>query len=265
LLTPVSEGAYGDGLTGLARVGPLGEVQGVSKLVEVHVLDMVTRGESAVLALRWEATGPGGRLFPALDADIWLTPAGERSARLSLAGVYRPPLGALGAGLDRAVFHRVADATVRSLLARVADVLARPQEPTSAVQRTDMTGLPRAPGSTRNALARLPSGRRIRLAEIEHDVPDIPDRQVQLADGVLDLPGSRMVAHQPECHFESEPRGEQPSHHEVGHAPGDAVAVLHQEQHRVRPVACPPGRGIARRPYARLVWFRYRSVAERHG
>jgi hypothetical protein len=58
-LTPVSEGAYGDGLTGLARVGPLGEVQGVSKLVEVHVLDMVTRGESAVLALRWEATGPG--------------------------------------------------------------------------------------------------------------------------------------------------------------------------------------------------------------
>ena len=56
----------------------------------------------------------------------------------------------------------------------------------------------RAPGSTRKALiARLPSGRRIRLAEIEHDVPDIPDRQVQLADGVLDLPGSRMVAHQP--------------------------------------------------------------------
>jgi len=111
----------------------------------------------------------------------------------------------------------------------------------------------RAPGSTRNALTRLPSGRRIRLMEIEHDVPDIPDRQVQLADGFLNLPGSRMIAHQPQCHFESEPGGEQPVHHEVGHAPGDAVAVLHQEQHRVRPVACPPGRGIARRPYARLV------------
>ena len=54
-------------------------------------------------------------------------PAGEHSARLSLAGVYRPPLGALGAGLDRAVFHRVADATARSLLARVADALTRPQ------------------------------------------------------------------------------------------------------------------------------------------
>jgi len=32
---------------------------------------------------------------------------------------------------------------------------------------------------------------------IEHDVPDIPDRQVQLGDGFLDLPGSRMAADQP--------------------------------------------------------------------
>ena len=104
--------------------------------VEVHIRKVVARGLSAVLALRWEATGPGSRLFPALDADIWLTPAGEHSTRLSLAGVYRPPLGALGAGLDRAVFYRMADATVRSLLARVADALIRPQEPAGAVQET---------------------------------------------------------------------------------------------------------------------------------
>jgi hypothetical protein len=31
---------------------------------------------------------------------------------------------------------------------------------------------------------------------IEHDVPDVPDRQVQPADGFLDLPGSRVAAHQ---------------------------------------------------------------------
>ena len=68
-LTRVSEGAYGDGLTGLVWVGPVGAVSGVSKLVEVHFRDVVTRGESAVLALRWQATGPGGRLFPAL-ADV---------------------------------------------------------------------------------------------------------------------------------------------------------------------------------------------------
>jgi hypothetical protein len=35
-LTRVSEAAYGDGLTGLVRVGSLGAVPGMSKLVEVH-------------------------------------------------------------------------------------------------------------------------------------------------------------------------------------------------------------------------------------
>ena len=88
---------------------------------------------------------------------------------------------------------------------------------------------------------------------IERDVPNIPDRQVQLADGFVDLPGSRMIADKPQCRFESEPRGEQPSYHEVVHARGDAVAVVHQEKSLLRPVACPPGWGITRRPYARLV------------
>jgi len=110
--TPPSQGAYGDGLTGLVRVGPLGTAPGMSKLVEVHFLEVVTRGESAVLALRWEATGPGGRPFPALDADMSLTPAGEHSTRLSLAGStgLRSLLSARA--WDRAVFHRMADATV---------------------------------------------------------------------------------------------------------------------------------------------------------
>ena len=139
-LTRASERAYGDGLTGLVWVGPLGAVPGVSQLVQVHLRDVVTRGEGAVLALRWQAAGPGGRLFPALDADMSLTPAGERSTRLSLAGAYWLPLAALGAGLDPAVYQKVADATVRSLLARVADVLGPPPEPAGTGQGTGRTG-----------------------------------------------------------------------------------------------------------------------------
>ena len=133
LLTRVSQGAYGDGVAGLARVGPLG----VSKLAGVHFLDVAVRGESAVLPLRWQATGPGGRLFPALDADLALTPAAEHATRLSLAGAYRPPFGP--AGLDKAIFHKVAQATVRSLLTRVADALTRPQSPPGAAPETGMT------------------------------------------------------------------------------------------------------------------------------
>ena len=83
---------------------------------------------------------PGVRLFPAPDADISLTPAGEHSTRLSLAGIYRPPLVALGAGLDKAILRRVTDAIVRSMLARMADVLARPQVSSGAAQGTGITG-----------------------------------------------------------------------------------------------------------------------------
>ena len=125
-LTSASEGAYGEGLASLIRVGPIGAVPGASKLVEVRFRDLVIHDGTAVLTLRWEATGPGGGLFPALDADITLAPAGERDTRLTLAGAYRPPLAGLGAGLDRAIMHRVATATIRSLLSRVAEAFAEP-------------------------------------------------------------------------------------------------------------------------------------------
>jgi hypothetical protein len=42
-------------------------------------------------------------------------------ATLTLTGAYRPPLGGVGAALDRALLHRAAAATVRSLLSQVAD------------------------------------------------------------------------------------------------------------------------------------------------
>ena len=125
-LLSASKDAYGEGITGLARVGPLGSAPGLSRLVEVHVRDLPDAADSARLALRWAATGPGGRLFPALDADLTLRPAGEQVTVLALVGAYRPPLGALGAGLNRAILHRVAAATIRTFLSRLADAIAHP-------------------------------------------------------------------------------------------------------------------------------------------
>ena len=114
-LLGTSDDAYG----GLARVG----VAGVSKLVRVQVRELSWTERSAGLALRWEATGAGGALFPVLDADLTLVRVGEDTV-LALAGVYRPPLGSLGEVLDRAILHRVAAATIRSFLAQVAAQLA---------------------------------------------------------------------------------------------------------------------------------------------
>jgi hypothetical protein len=119
LLRRASDDAYRDLGNGLARVGPLGAAPGISKLVVVRFSDMAVHQDFAVVAMRWEATGPGGALFPALDADIKLTPAGDDVAILAVSGVYRPPLGGLGAGLDRMVLRRVAQATVRTFTNRI--------------------------------------------------------------------------------------------------------------------------------------------------
>ena len=119
-LASAAEAAYGEGVTELIKVGPLGSEPGTSKMVEVRFRNLVERDDYAGLAVRWEATGPGGGLFPALDADIMVMPAGERSSKLRLTGSYRPPLGALGSALDAAILHRVARATIRAFLNRLA-------------------------------------------------------------------------------------------------------------------------------------------------
>ena len=73
-----------------------------------------------VIPLRWTATDAPG-LFPSLDADLEVAPHGAGSTQLSISARYRPPLGPLGEVIDRAVLHRVAEATVKDFLDRVAD------------------------------------------------------------------------------------------------------------------------------------------------
>jgi hypothetical protein len=133
LLGP-SEDAYDHEAEGLTRVG----IPGLSKLVRVQIRDLASTEESVGLAIRWEASGPGGGLFPVLDADIRLARAGARAAVLAVAGVYRPPLGPLGQALDRAILHRAAAATIRGFVIQVAASLA--DQPTGCTAFQDEPG-----------------------------------------------------------------------------------------------------------------------------
>jgi hypothetical protein len=118
-----SDRAYHDGIAQTLRVGPSAAV---SHLVRAEFRDLVARGDSSVLTLRWEATGPASALFPVLDADITITPHGQDQTLLRLDGSYRPPLGSLGAGLNRAVLHRAATATIRAFITSISEALAHP-------------------------------------------------------------------------------------------------------------------------------------------
>ena len=77
-----------------------------------------------LLPIEWRPASAQS-LFPTLDADIEIAPLGGRT-HLSITARYDPPLGTVGRALDRALLHRVAEATIKDFLDRAAEELARP-------------------------------------------------------------------------------------------------------------------------------------------
>ena len=99
----------------------------VSREVLIEVGDFEPRGITrSVVPLRWRA-GSGRLLFPQLTADLEVSAVllDPPLTQLTLDGSYAPPLGALGAGADRLVLHRLAEATVHRFVHEVADRLRR--------------------------------------------------------------------------------------------------------------------------------------------
>ncbi|MBV9311281.1 MAG: hypothetical protein JOZ73_10630 [Solirubrobacterales bacterium] len=80
------------------------------------------RGDRLILPIHWWASGAAA-LFPRLEADLELAPLGDASTEITLMGRYDPPLAARGRQADRLLLHRVAEASVRSFLTRVAAAL----------------------------------------------------------------------------------------------------------------------------------------------
>lgn len=127
-LADASQVAYQGGIDQLVRVGPFGDMPGASRLVRVRFVDPVYGDDAMTVGVRWEAAGAAGGLFPVLDANIRLSGDGGQGSRVVLTACYRLPLGAIGAGLDRLVLHKVATATIKTFLARVAGVLEGTRE-----------------------------------------------------------------------------------------------------------------------------------------
>jgi hypothetical protein len=94
----------------------------VEKRVQVEIREPVRFPSKTVLPLHWAATGPHA-LFPELDADIEIAPLGSDWSQLAISARYRPPLGFVGTAIDRALLHRVAEATIKDFLDRAAVAL----------------------------------------------------------------------------------------------------------------------------------------------
>jgi Rrf2 family iron-sulfur cluster assembly transcriptional regulator len=100
------------------RLGPAGPAW-LGKAATVRLGKPDAGGKVVEVPLSWEATGPAG-LFPRFQGSLRLTELERGRCELALSGNYRPPLGRAGQALDGAVLARVARATARSFLRRVA-------------------------------------------------------------------------------------------------------------------------------------------------
>jgi hypothetical protein len=133
-LRRASEDAYRRGIAGL----PGAAAQRSPGLAQVSVREVAGSDDAAGLAVRWEAAGADGGLFPVLDADLKLSPMAAQVTVLALAGAYRP-LPAPGGAPPRDAVRRAGAATARNFLGRVAAGITGQPGPAP---------LPYPPGST---------------------------------------------------------------------------------------------------------------------
>ena len=125
-LDGMAAAAYREGEEIRARIGVV-ESPAVAKTVRLEVGEPVGEDGTMLLPVVWEATGTPG-LFPRMEAEVVLAALGPALTQLSLRGSYRPPLGPIGRVLDRALLHRVAEASVKGFVDRIARALQTHQE-----------------------------------------------------------------------------------------------------------------------------------------
>lgn len=94
----------------------------VRKRVEVELGDAVKTAAWTEIPLSWRATFPQ-KLFPMMTGKIELAPVDRNLTRLTVSGMYEPPLGRVGRQIDEALMHRVAEGTVQELAESIANRL----------------------------------------------------------------------------------------------------------------------------------------------
>jgi hypothetical protein len=115
-----ADAAYREGENLRDKVGVRGDRPVMAKTVQLLAGTPIRGGQQTTVPFAWEATGTPG-LFPKLDADLIVAAVGPELTQIAVRGTYDPPLGSLGRALDRAVLHRVAEASVKGFVDRVAE------------------------------------------------------------------------------------------------------------------------------------------------
>jgi hypothetical protein len=120
-LTRIAGEAHHRGDELLAEVG-FGERIRFARQVKLTLGAPIRAAEKTVIPLRWRPTNAPG-LFPPLDADLEVAALAPGRTQLAMSARYDPPLGVVGKMIDRTILYRVAEATIKDFLDRLADAL----------------------------------------------------------------------------------------------------------------------------------------------
>jgi len=109
-----------------AAVGPSVVGVWIRKKVIVKIGEPVKGGSWIEVPVTWQAASIR-RMFPVMIGKVELAPVDAYVTRLTVCGMYDPPLGKIGKQLDDALMHKVAEATVRELAGSIAKRLTPTQ------------------------------------------------------------------------------------------------------------------------------------------
>jgi hypothetical protein len=121
-LPNLAENADERGQRLLTEVGFPMDGHRIVKRVSIGVGASVRSSVRTWIPISWQATGPGG-LFPVLEGDLEIARLGAERTQLAFSARYRPPLGLIGRTVDRALLSRVAEATIKDFVDRIAERL----------------------------------------------------------------------------------------------------------------------------------------------
>jgi hypothetical protein len=113
-------GSRGEQLLAEVGIGLAG--RGLRKRVQVKLGPVVHYPSRTTLAMTWQPTS-AQTLLPVLEAELEIGTLGVHRTQLALNASYRPPLGTVGRVIDRALLHRVAEATVKDFLDQVGEAI----------------------------------------------------------------------------------------------------------------------------------------------
>jgi hypothetical protein len=118
-LADVAQDSLGSGARLSADVGLNLGGHRVQRHVDVSLGSPLELTRATIIPVQW-VDHSRAALFPRLEADLEIASLGPRRSQLSTNVRYEPPFGPLGAIADRALLHRVAEATVKDFVDRVA-------------------------------------------------------------------------------------------------------------------------------------------------